>query len=219
MNVSKVYRGFSPGSPGPAAARAASVSSARRVLRATSRRQRRFRLRLRDEADVEPRLLHLAQRLGDDARVVLRQPVLEKWVGYPNADRARIRADERRRLEPGIETMAVYLGFYPREDLLPEVHVIPGPWVYQPTFATATSPVSARFLPHSPQNRQFQWNFHSFFHRCGKLWEETEPAWASGAMFGIRVPRKDADCSTKPFRLTLSERLSYDVRLHSGGPE
>ena len=35
--------------------------------------------------------------------------------------------------------------------------------------------------------------FHSFFHRCGKLWEETKRACAWGTR---EIDLKDADCNT-----------------------
>jgi hypothetical protein len=48
--------------------------------------------------------------------------------------------------------------------------------------------------------------FHSFFHRCGKLWRETK-----GCMELLRpdAALKDADCNTVRHSLTLSEASRY----------
>jgi len=35
--------------------------------------------------------------------------------------------------------------------------------------------------------------FHSFFHRCGKLWGETKRAWKK---YGRNSPEKEADSNT-----------------------
>ena len=69
--------------------------------------------------------------------------------------------------------MAVYLGFDPREDLFPEVHVIPGrrslPRTFAMCYVTGFGKISAENM--SPENQPiFVGIFHSFFHRCGKLW-------------------------------------------------
>ena len=97
------------------------------------------------------------------------QPVFEKRVGDADADRARVGGDKRGRLEPGVETVPVYLGFNSSQDLFPEIHVIPKAGARH-TFARATSRVFATVQSEMPGDCQFVGIFHSFFHRCGKLW-------------------------------------------------
>jgi hypothetical protein len=41
-------------------------------------------------------------------------------------------------------------------------------------FLTFARVKSAKNRPEIQAQRQISWNFHSFFHRCGKLWGETK---------------------------------------------
>ena len=125
------------------------------------------------------------------------EPVREQRIRYANDDRARTLSDKGRRLEPGVETVAVHLGFDPRENFFPEVHFFREKGL-RPSFARANVAISSlqqrsrlaepqldgfsRFRPlrigeKSAQNKDESSDsviFHSFFHRCGKLWGQTK---------------------------------------------
>ncbi len=81
--------------------------------------------------------LNFRERFLDHRRVVLRQPVAEERVGNAHADRAVTIRDERRRLEPRVETVPVDLRLDAGEDLVPDIaagHVcFVGPFAPPPT--------------------------------------------------------------------------------------
>ncbi len=60
------------------------------------------------------------ERLVEDDRVVLVQPVAEKRVRYPDAQQMAIVGDKRRRLEPGRINMLIDFGFDAGKDLVPD---------------------------------------------------------------------------------------------------
>ena len=81
-------------------------------------------LRVGNEIHREIRTPDLVQRFADDARVVLRQPVLEEAVRHADRHRRPVVGDEGRRPEPGVEAVPVHLRLDAREDFVPEVHFI-----------------------------------------------------------------------------------------------
>ena len=96
----------------------------RRFLR---RRQGAGRL-VRHELDLHHRAIDLRERLVDEPRVVLRQPLAEHRVRHPHADQVAGLADEGTGPEPGVEAVAVDLGLDAGEDAVPDVlavHVWP----------------------------------------------------------------------------------------------
>ena len=95
-------------------------------------RRQRSPERVGDEVDRKAALPDFSHRLGDDAGIVLREPILEQRVRHPDGH-GRVLGDEAGRLEPGVEAVPVHLGFDPRKNLIPEVHFFEkSPW---PTFA------------------------------------------------------------------------------------
>ena len=86
------------------------------------RDHRGVRLDIGDEMNEEIRSLKLSCGFRDHPRVMLRQPILEQGVRHANRQRRPIVTDECGGPEPGIEAVAVYLGFNATENLVPEVH-------------------------------------------------------------------------------------------------
>src|SRR5436309_4536594 len=55
---------------------------------------------------------------------MFRQPVFEERARNANCHRLRILGNKCSRLEPGVEAMPVHLGFNPRQNLIPQVHLL-----------------------------------------------------------------------------------------------
>ena len=65
--------------------------------------------------------IELSKRLADDTGVVLGEPVSEQPVRHANGQLLAGLADKGGRFEPGVEGVAVDLGFDPGQDLSPDV--------------------------------------------------------------------------------------------------
>ena len=68
-------------------------------------------------------MANVGQRFGDDARVVLCEPVLEVRVRHLYGQQRPVLRNEARRLEPGVEAVAVDFRLDVRQQLIPEIHV------------------------------------------------------------------------------------------------
>src|SRR5580765_220900 len=118
------------------------------------------RERVADKTDRQIGSLKLSRSLGDNPCIVFGEPVLEQGIWNPHRYRRAVVRDERGRPKPGVEAMAVHLRLDTAENLVPEVH----------------------FSQYSI--------FHSFFHRCGKLWRETKRAWNQYGWNELREGRR-----------------------------
>ena len=153
--------GIESGRSGHRRCGAATWSDVRRFIGARARSGGVGAAAIGDEIDGEVRPLHLRHRLADHSGIVLGQPVLEQGVRHPTVTAAPIFRHEAGRLEPSVEAVPIHLGFDTGQNLVPEVH-----------FACASSfDISFAWQP-----AESHANFHSFFHRCGKLWGETKAA-------------------------------------------
>ena len=85
------------------------------------RSRSRGSLRVEDEGNLQSAALDLARRLGNDAGVVLGEPVAAEDARHPDGDPLAVVRDERGRLEPGTEAALVDLGLDSRQDLRPDV--------------------------------------------------------------------------------------------------
>ena len=75
----------------------------------------------RDEIDERFSAADFVERFGDDARIVLGNPVLEQRIRHADGHGLAVVGDERRGLEPRIEAMAVHFGLNAREDFFPDI--------------------------------------------------------------------------------------------------
>ena len=75
---------------------------------------------LGDERHHAPLTIDFGERLVEDDRVVLVQPVAEERVRHPDAQQMPVVGDKRRRLEPGRINMLVDFGFDAGKDLVPD---------------------------------------------------------------------------------------------------
>ena len=113
-------------SPGAGGLRLAFLRFPRFIRRNNGRRFGRCRYRPRrrrlgHELDLHHRPVKLRQRLVDEAGVVFREPVAENRVRDPHPDQIACLAQERARLEPGVEAVAVDLRLNSGEDAVPDV--------------------------------------------------------------------------------------------------
>ena len=81
----------------------------------------RGRIAVGDKCDLRTLSLQLVERLADNSSVVLRQPVAKEVIWHPDGDGISRVIDKCGGFEPGIETVAVYLGLDSREDLRPDI--------------------------------------------------------------------------------------------------
>src|SRR5262249_43162097 len=101
---------------------------------------------LGDEGDGRARPLQFTERFVNDCGVVLREPVAEQRVRHAHANRSVSIRDKRRRLEPGVEAVAVDFGFDSGQDVVPDVaagHTFRGPFALGNPFRTGERTVEA----------------------------------------------------------------------------